>query len=154
MFNRANLLNEEWNQLIRNANIDDAAGICELCVQLGYSVTKEQVKDRLDRLTNDTNNAVFVYINDDSQICGWVHVFGKLLIELEYAEIGGLVVDRNFRRQGIGLKLMKICEDWAKEHSYQEIRLRSGGQRKEAHEFYRQIGYENPNWQQLFILKL
>jgi hypothetical protein len=29
------------------------------------------------------------------------NVFGKLLLELEYAEIGGLVVDSDFRRQGI-----------------------------------------------------
>jgi GNAT superfamily N-acetyltransferase len=64
------------------------------------------------------------------------------------------VVDKEFRRQGIGAKLMKKAEDWAKENGYAEIRLRSGGQRKEAHEFYKAIGYENINWQQLFRLKI
>lgn len=82
---------------------------------------------------------------DDQNISGWVHVFGKCLIELEYAEIGGLVVDSDYRRQGIGLKLMRTCEEWVKENGYREIRLRSGGQRNEAHEFYKKVGYENTN---------
>jgi GNAT superfamily N-acetyltransferase len=140
--------------MIRTAKLIDAEEITRLCTQLGYSVTIEQTKSRIERLTNDKNNAILVYETTDDNLSGWVHVFGKCLIELEYAEIGGLIVDSNFRRQGIGLQLMKKCEEWAKENGYQEIRLRSGGQRKEAHEFYKQIGYKNINWQQLFILKL
>jgi len=140
-------------KVIRTAKLNDSEEITRLCTQLGYSVSIEKIKSRIERLTNDKNNAIFVYETNDNNISGWVHVFGKYLNELEYAEIGGLVVDSNFRRQGIGLKLMKKCEEWAKENGYQEIRLRSGGQRKEAHEFYKQIGYENTNWQQLFTLK-
>jgi len=79
---------------------------------------------------------------------------GKHLLELEYAEIGVLVVDKDFRKQGIGTKLMKKAEQWAKEKGYSEIRLRSGGHRKEAHQSYKAIGYENINWQQLFQLRL
>lgn len=76
------------------------------------------------------------------------------MIELEYAEIGGLVVDSSFRRHGIGLKLMEESEEWAKNNGYKEIRLRSGGQRKDAHKFYEKIGYKNINWQQLYKLSL
>jgi GNAT superfamily N-acetyltransferase len=140
--------------MIRTAKLIDAEEITRLCTQLGYSVTIEQTKSRIERLTNDKNNAILVYETTDDNLSGWVHVFGKRLIELEYAEIGGLIVDSNFRRQGIGLQLMKKCEEWAKENGYQEIRLHSGGQRKEAHEFYKQIGYKNINWAQLFSLKL
>ena len=140
-------------KVIRTAKLTDSEEIKRLCTQLGYSVSIEQIKLRIERLTNDINNAIFVYqINDN--LSGWVHVFGKYLIELEYAEIGGLVVDSNYRRQGIGLKLMNECKEWAIENNFKEIRLRSGGQRKGAHEFYKQIGYENPNWQELFIMKI
>jgi hypothetical protein len=32
--------------------------------------------------------------------------------------------------------------------------FRSGGHRKEAHQFYEGIGYENIKWQEVFRLKL
>jgi GNAT superfamily N-acetyltransferase len=140
--------------VIRNVKLTDIEEITRLCEQLGYLITIEKIKPRVERLIKNKEHAIFVYEINENTISGWVHVFGKDLIELEYAEIGGLVVDNNYRRQGIGLKLMRKCEEWAKENGYEEIRLRSGGQRKEAHEFYKQIGYENINWQQLFNFKL
>jgi GNAT superfamily N-acetyltransferase len=136
--------------MIRVANISDKIELVRLSVQLGYPVTEGEMENRLQRLLSDPNNAVFVFDSIDGRLAGWVHVFGKLLLELEYAEIGGLVVDSDFRRQGIGEKLMNICEDWAKENGYHEIRLRSGGQRNDAHAFYERIRYENTNWQQVF----
>ncbi|TLS36442.1 acetyltransferase [Pseudalkalibacillus caeni] len=49
---------------------------------------------------------------------------------------------------------MRKSKEWAKKEGYQEIRLRSGDQRKEAHNFYESIGCKNINWQQLFKLEL
>lgn len=137
---------------IRQAKMSDLSEISRICLQLGYSVTEEELVVRLERLLPDTDNAVFVFHNDDvvGSLSGWAHVYGKHLIELEYAEIGGLVVDHESRRKGIGRQLMRKCEEWAREKGYKEIRLRSGGQRKEAHAFYEKIGYKNINWQQLF----
>jgi GNAT superfamily N-acetyltransferase len=63
-------------------------------------------------------------------------------------------VDNQHRRKGIGEMLMRESEVWAKNKGYQEVRLRSGGQRKEAHEFYKRIGYKNVKWQEVFSLKL
>jgi GNAT superfamily N-acetyltransferase len=136
--------------MIRTANISDTIELVRLSAQLGYPVTEGEMENRLQRLISDPNNAVFVFDSIDGRLAGWVHVFGKLLLELEYAEIGGLVVDSDFRRQGIGEKLMNICEDWSKQNGYHEIRLRSSGQRNDAHAFYERIGYENTNWQQVF----
>ncbi len=59
-----------------------------------------------------------------------------------FAEIGGLVVDTQARRQGIGRALMAQAEVWAKEHGFAEVRLRSGLHRADAHEFYQSVGYE------------
>jgi GNAT superfamily N-acetyltransferase len=136
--------------MIRTANIGDSIELARLSEQLDYPVTEGEMEYRLQRLNSDPNNAVFVFDTSDGHLAGWVHVFGRLLLELEYAEIGGLVVDSDFRRQGIGEKLMNKCEDWAKENGYHEIRLKSGGKRKDAHAFYECIGYENTNWQQVF----
>jgi GNAT superfamily N-acetyltransferase len=140
-------------KMIRNAQVTDINEISRLCSQLGYKVNPEEIAFRLERLIQNEENAIFVFESQGS-LSGWVHVFGKHLIELEYAEIGGLVVDNNFRRQGIGEELMRKSEEWAKENGYNSIRLRSGGQRKEAHKFYEKIGYKNINWQQLFMIEL
>ena len=140
--------------MIRIAKMSDTIELARLSEQLDYPVTDEQMEGRLQRLLSEPNNAIYVFEVSQNRLAGWAHVFGKHLIELEYAEIGGLIVDRDYRRQGIGEKLMKKCEDWAKENGYQEVRLRSGGKRKEAHEFYVHIGYENINLQQVFKKKI
>jgi GNAT superfamily N-acetyltransferase len=64
----------------------------------------------------------------------------------EYAEIGELVVDTEYRGKGVGKKLMQKVEEWAKDKGFSEVRHRSGGHRKEAHQFY--------EWQEVFRLKL
>lgn len=49
---------------------------------------------------------------------------------------------------------MGKCEIGAIENGYQEIKLRLGEQRKEAHKFYKKIGCDKIKSQQLFLLKL
>ena len=140
--------------MIRMAKTTDAEEIARLSAQLGYSTAMEQIKSLIDRFICGKDAAIFVYEMPENHLAGWVHVFGKHLLQAEYAEIGGLVVDKIFRRQGIGLQLMKKSEEWARENDYHEIKLRSGDERKEAHKFYEQIGYTNIKAQQLFALKL
>ncbi|WEG14548.1 GNAT family N-acetyltransferase [Pullulanibacillus sp. KACC 23026] len=141
---------------IRKASLSDLSEITRLCLPLGYPVSEKEISSRVDQILNDNDHAVFVFETNEGleTLSGWIHIFGKHLIELEYAEIGGLVVDIEKRRQRIGERLMRRCEEWAKEKGYEEIRLRSGGQRKEAHAFYEKIGYQNINWQQLFKRQL
>ncbi|MFP7170765.1 GNAT family N-acetyltransferase [Terribacillus sp. 7520-G] len=136
--------------MIRTLTENDYKEVTRLTLQLGYPSKQEIIENRIRRLLNEKDNQVFVY-EGDGCLLGWVHVFGKLLIELEYAEIGGLIVDQNYRQGGIGSKLMRKSEEWAKENGYKEIRLRSGGQRLIAHDFYKRIGYKNTNSQQLFV---
>jgi GNAT superfamily N-acetyltransferase len=140
---------------IRNAQITDSAEIARLSSQLGYEASATEVLNRLEKLLANDDNAVYVMEEINSQITGWVHVHGRHLIEAQsFAEIGGLVVDENHRRKGIGEQLIRKCEEWARIRGYQEVRLRSGGRRKDAHEFYKKIGYKNVKWQEVFSLKL
>jgi GNAT superfamily N-acetyltransferase len=140
---------------VRKARVTDSNEIVRLSFQLGYEVLESEVLKRLEKLLLNDDNAVYVLEKSNNEICGWVHVHGRHLIEARpFAEIGGLVVDNNHRRKGIGENLMRKCEEWARKKGYQEMRLRSGGQRKDAHEFYKRIGYKNVKWQEVFSLKL
>jgi GNAT superfamily N-acetyltransferase len=138
--------------MIRPARIEDAKKIARLCKQLGNQVSADQVEERLKKINEEKDSIIFLYEIDNST-SGWVHVFGKCIIQLEYAEIGGLVVDTEYRGKGIGKNLMRKAEEWAMEKGYPEVRLRSGGHRKEAHNFYKNIGYENIKCQEVFSRK-
>jgi len=71
-----------------------------------------------------------------------------------FIEIGGIVVDDQYRNQSIGKSLMKCVEDWSRSAGFKEIRIRSGATRTEAHQFYTHIGYENIIMQQVFRKEL
>ena len=135
---------------IRAAELRDAEQISRLSVQLGYETTTDEIKNRMVKIQN-SDNAVFIMESDAQKIVGWIHVHGRHLLEIEsYAEIGGLVVDIEFRRQRIGVALMNKAEEWARNSGYSYIRPRSGGTRKEAHMFYEQIGNAKIKWQEVF----
>lgn len=141
--------------IIRQAQITDSADIARLSSQLGYETLESEVEERLAYLLGDDDHAVFVMEGESSRIMGWVHVHGRHLIESQsFAEIGGLVVDERDRRKGIGKQLMRECEEWARTKGYEEVRLRSSGLRKDAHEFYKRIGYINVKWQEVFEVKV
>lgn len=137
-------------KLIRCARLSDVKALKGLCSQLGYEVPEINIKKRLRYILENNDNGLFVYEDQARFVTGWAHIFGKHLLEGVYAELGGIVVDTQHRRQGIGNLLLKECEKWALIHGYSEIRVRSGGTREKAHQFYIQEGYENTKWQKIF----
>ncbi|WYP27285.1 GNAT family N-acetyltransferase [Alkalihalobacillus sp. FSL W8-0930] len=139
--------------MIRLATLDDAPSIAQLTLQLDYNIGLETAKERLTHLLHSTDHALFVFENKN-ELSGWAHIYIKRLIELEYAEIGGIVVQKNNRRSGVGFKLIQACEEWAKANKIDEVRLRSGEQRAEAHTFYLNLGYEHVRNQKVFIKKV
>ncbi|KAG2907577.1 hypothetical protein PC116_g7677 [Phytophthora cactorum] len=50
-------------------------------------------------------------------------------------------VKENYRRRGVGQLLIKVLEDWAKQHGYQKIWLSTGAVMEKAHAFYACMGY-------------
>ncbi|MDR1348855.1 MAG: GNAT family N-acetyltransferase [Prevotellaceae bacterium] len=56
--------------------------------------------------------------------------------------IDELIVDENFRGQGIGKTLMAEITKIARENNCKQIELSSAFHRKEAHQFYKNSGYE------------
>lgn len=61
-----------------------------------------------------------------------------------YVRIAAFVVDLNYRRNGIGEKLIQQSESWARDQGAIVIALNSGNreERKGAHQFYLKMGYE------------
>jgi N-acetylglutamate synthase-like GNAT family acetyltransferase len=136
--------------MVRIADVNDTNPITELCTQLGYKTSKEEVEMRLKKALEDDCNEVYV-AEVDGKILGWLQVAVKQTIESgEYAEITGLVVDKTSRGKGIGRDLVTQAEDWAKEMKQSTIRVRTNVIRKEAPLFYRALGFKEIKKQSVF----
>ena len=70
------------------------------------------------------------------------------------ANVLGIAVSSQVRRQGIGSQLIHAAEIWARERNIYELRLNSGNTRKDAHKFYRSIGFDGEKNQIRFTKKL
>lgn len=143
--------------MIREAKITDSKEIKEIkeisTNDLGYFCDEELVRLRLSRLDNN-RECVFV-AEVEGQVAGFIHVEKyDLLYYKSMANILGLAVSSKFRRMGIGQKLMSATENWAKEREIDMIRLNSGEVRKEAHMFYRSLGFSDEKEQLRFVKKL
>jgi len=136
---------------VRPARLSDAEGIAYLTAQLGYEVEGPAVSDRLSRILLQPGQRFLVAERED-RLVGWVHAIVWEFVETgAFVVIGGLVVDRSLRKQGIGRTLLANAETWAVEQGCSVVRLWSSIARTEAHRFYEQLGYRNLKSQYSFV---
>jgi GNAT superfamily N-acetyltransferase len=135
---------------IRPARLSDAAAIAVLTKQLGYDAEPGAVADRLPRLLARSDQQ-FLVAEDGGRAVGWIHMLVAEYVEAAaFVVIGGLVVDRDYRKQGIGRRLLGHAEEWAVANGCSFVRLSSSMARTEAHAFYERAGYTNLKTQYSF----
>ena len=134
----------------RTAEIKDSESILELSEQLGYNTTIEDIKSRISKILNHSDNCAFVAL-EGTKVIGWIHGFYTLRVESEFfVEIGGLVVHKNFRGKGAGNILVEQVTKWAKSKNTHLLRVRSNIIRIESHKFYEKIGFSMKKEQKIF----
>ena len=137
--------------IIREVTIEDAFAICNIsCADLGYDCSCEFVSTRISNLDKGREKVFVAEVN--GIVAGYIHAEKYQTLYFEpMINILGLAVSSEFRRRGIGRMLLKRAERWATEVGIHKIRLNSGASRKEAHSFYRAMGYSNEKGQIRFI---
>jgi predicted N-acetyltransferase YhbS len=138
---------------IRNAIDRDIPSILKLYdEQLTISVTeaeKQQDKSLDDyiRVFNEIKTlpgCELVIAEEDGEVIGtaMLMIVPNLSHKaLPWAIIENVVVNEKHRRSGTGKLMMNYCEKKAKEVGCYKVQLLSSSSRKEAHEFYKSIGY-------------
>jgi GNAT superfamily N-acetyltransferase len=87
----------------------------------------------------------------DEKIIGWIQAGLVYRLETEpFVEIGGLVVEAAYRGQGIGKKLVERVQQWSVANGQVTLRVRSNTKRREAHQFYRALGFTEAKEQKVF----
>ena len=139
---------------IRQITLDDAKEIHRLTVELGYKIPLLETAANVEAVISHPDNCGRVAIHAGN-IVGWVHAFKALRIETRpFVEIGGLVVDEALRGRGIGKKMIESVKQWCVECKIPILRLRTNTKRKEAHQFYRSLGFTEIKEQKVFELKV
>lgn len=131
---------------IRIATMHDVRDILPLMEQLGYPQNAQDLEKRLEIFMSKEGYGVAV-AEKSKTIIGLV-AWSKSIIFVSTAtriHIEGLVVNKQYRGQGIGKKLMNFVEDIAKTLSPCIIDLTSGLRRAKdgSHEFYKTLCYKN-----------
>ena len=136
------------NTVIRNASEKDILNLLQLLYDLGRPKPREDndvdtFENLLRKYFTDSDKKILVAELDD-QVVGMVSMIflprlNRSTLEMYIPE---LIVFEKYQNHGIGEKLIFACIDIAKEKKCHRIRLESGNQRKDSHEFYRHLGFE------------
>jgi GNAT superfamily N-acetyltransferase len=139
------------NTTIREAQVKDSADIADLSGQLGYPATVNDMKRRIGEICED-DNCLLLVAESGGCVVAWllIHLY-RLVSSDSLAQIAGLVVDETHRNQGIGARLMERAEAWARTKTCRGVILRSRSTRKDAHNFYKRLGYACIKTQDVFL---
>ncbi|HET6894039.1 MAG TPA: GNAT family N-acetyltransferase [Candidatus Baltobacteraceae bacterium] len=131
----------ELGTAVREALQSDAARIAALAGQLGYEVPVAHVERQIGRINDE--RTVFVAVVPRAGVVGWIGVaLREAVIDSARADIEGLVVEDEYRGNGIGQLLVEAAETWARRRGCTSMRLVSNVVRERAHEFYERLGYD------------
>ncbi|WP_131783686.1 GNAT family N-acetyltransferase [Legionella gresilensis] len=141
---------------IRKALIEDAPSFLPLIEQLGYPLSLEILKAQFEVFTKQDGYEIFL-AEKAGIVVGWVAWSKSYLFvsPTTRIHIEGLVVDKNFRGEGIGRKLMEKAEEFAKQSSPCIVDLTSGLRRAKdgSHDFYQSMGYYNEGYMAKLYLR-
>ena len=139
---------------IRQISKEDASAISILCSQLGYVLSIEQILENISAVLENKFHDAFVAVHKD-KIVGWTGVAQAFQIESpSFCEVRGLVVDEQYRKQGIGKRLIEKAKQWGQEKRNNKLRLRCNIKRVEAHLFYQHLGLKKAKQQKVFEMKI
>ena len=135
--------------MMKQAGIDDSKIVVELAMLLWPDhEINELEKEMLNYIISDSG-VVFIYFNKTKPV-GFAlcnlrndYVWGTESSPVGYLE--GIFVKVEYRKRGIGKKLLIRCEEWAKNKGCREFASDCELNNAESLKFHLQLGYEEVN---------
>lgn len=134
---------------LRPARIGDSAFLAGLCREaLGYDASPDALAETLGRLSRQQDHTILL-AEWDGCPAGFIHTQRyEVLYAPAMMNVLGLAVSPEYRRRGIGRALLRAAEQDALARGITAVRLASGAERTQTHQFYQSCGYL-PRKQQL-----
>jgi ribosomal protein S18 acetylase RimI-like enzyme len=137
------------NVIIREASDNDIPIILALLYDLGRPKPQKDsdvhnFRKLITKYVKDSDKTILVAVLDDVKIVGMVSVIFLSRLNQTASEmyIPELIVLEKYQNQGMGKNMINSCIVLAKDKKCHRIRLESGNQRKESHQFYKHLGFE------------
>lgn len=137
---------------IRTASENDIPIILGMLYELGRP--KPEIDSDVDmfrklvkKYITSSDKQILLAVSNEAKIIGMTSLVFLPRLNHDTLEmyIPELIVLEKYQRQGIGKKLIYACILLAQEKKCHRIRLESGNQRKESHQFYTNLGFEQPS---------
>jgi len=131
---------------LREAKPSDADALAQLVTDLGYPSEGSELWSRIERMPSETYKTLVAEI--ENQVTGFIGLLTLPVYEHNrpLGWILALCVSPKRRRIGIGRALIKEAETFYRSHGVTDVRLHSGLQRDEAHEFYEKMGFDKSGY--------
>lgn len=140
--------------VIREIGPDDAPDAARLTGELGYPVSADAMRERIENLIHLPDHVIYVGCIR-GRVVAWIHVMEIRHLQAGVrAEIGGFVVSENIRSRGVGSDLLARAESWARSRGLTTMVVRSNVTREQAHRFYLRQGYERTKTSAVFTKQL
>jgi ribosomal protein S18 acetylase RimI-like enzyme len=127
------------------ATCDDLDSLAQLYEELSGKETDLCKMKKNFKLMESNPNYVVLTAKEDNLVVG--SVMGIICLDLVYKckpfmVIENVIVKNALRGRGIGVRLMKEIEEIGRKRDCYYTMFVSGGNRKEAHQFYKSVGYD------------
>ncbi|HTK10483.1 MAG TPA: GNAT family N-acetyltransferase [Ktedonobacteraceae bacterium] len=127
---------------IRRVAKEDTERISALYKQLGYAISKEQLRARVDMLVASKEHALYLAELPDGELAGWIHAYIGIALYIDpVIFVRELIVDREMRYIGAEQALLQVIEQWAREQACSAIFLWSETLQQKDPRFYHGFGY-------------
>jgi ribosomal protein S18 acetylase RimI-like enzyme len=126
---------------VRDVQAADLSAIHHLMEQLGYAPDEGELARRLEQVLAMSGHRVMA-AEENGQVVGVIHFFERPALEKGgEVLVQSLVVNDQWRGQGIGEALMREAESWAESRNISSMALYTRVDRDKARAFYERIGY-------------
>lgn len=138
----------ESQYIIRKAKLEDIprlSGLLEILFSVEADFTADESKQRkgLEMMLNDPENRCILVAESNQGVIGMCTA--QILVSTAeggpVALIEDVIVDKQFRRWGIGQKLLLAIEDWALERGARRLQLLADQNNTPALEFYKRMSW-------------
>ena len=104
----------------------------------------DSFRNLVKKYLKDSDKKILIAVVNDVKIIGMISIVFLSRLNHDSLElyVPEIIVLEKYRKHGIGKKLVDFCIALGKEKNCHRIRLESGYQRKDSHQFYRSLGFE------------
>lgn len=104
-------------------------------------ITAEQQRTRIETMKNSENSTVFV-VEKDHKLIGYLFAIGGTPRRTKHSVYIVIGILKDYRGQGIGTKLFKRLEEWAREKSLHRLELTVVIRNEPGVALYKKMGFE------------